>query len=62
MKFKNFYRYNDLDLDKINKALFEEARDYFSCKTSKKGIKKVYLMTDDELDKDGFFRKYPHLK
>ena len=62
MKFGKFYKYNNLNLENINKSLFEECRDYFQSKENKKGVNKIFIMTDLQLEEEGFFIKYPHLK
>lgn len=62
MRFKKFYTYNDINLDNINKAFFESARDHFQSIPKRKNIDKIFLMTDEELEKDGFYIKFPHLK
>lgn len=62
MRFKNYYSSNNIDFDKMNKAMFESLRDYSCCKENKKGVDKTLLKTDEQLDAEGFFKKYPHLK
>jgi beta-N-acetylglucosaminidase len=62
VNFKKFYRYNSVNLDLINKAFFEECRDYFSTKKNKKSINEIFLLTDEQLEENGFFKKFPHLK
>jgi hypothetical protein len=61
VRFKKFLEAGKVDFDKINRALMESLRDEAFHKSNKKGINKNLLKTDEQLEKEGFFKKYPHL-
>lgn len=60
VRFKETYVYKNYDFDRMNKALFEDMR----LRNAEKGYKndKYLSMSNDELEKSGFYKKYPHLR
>lgn len=62
LKFKKFYQTKSPNFDTINRALFEELRDHAISSVNKKGINKILLMTDEELEMNKFYERYQHLK
>lgn len=54
--------YNNIDFNLINKSFFESARDYAVHSKNKKSLNEDLFKTDEELQKEGFFQLYPHLR
>lgn len=57
VKFKQSYQYRNYDFDYMNKAMFEMLR-----ANNSQYDNKYLKMSDAELEGDGFFDKYPHLR